>query len=213
MWHVVLPLKGSPDAKSRLELPRPQRLAVVRAMAADTLAAVSAAPGVVATTIVSRTPDLGLPTMTTSVAVDVVVQPGWAASLNEALTWFCAEVADPSTPLAVVVADLPALRPESVADVLRQALDHPSVLVDDAEGYGTTVLTARTPDLLQPRFGDRSAAAHRRAGAVLLTASRDARRDIDTMDDLRQGQEIGLGPHTAALIADAERNDEPAGGR
>jgi len=132
------------------------------------------------------------------------VQPHGMSSLSQALMWFSSEQADPSVPLAVVVADLPALRPQSMAQVLQLALRHRQATVDDVDERGTTVLTARDPVDLQPHFGDRSAAAHRKTGAVLLSAGLDVRSDVDTVGGLRRAQRLGLGPHTAALLAETE---------
>lgn len=205
MWHVVVPLKGSPDAKSRLALPQAVRLGLVRAMAADTVAALAATPDVLKISILGRTPDLGLSDSAAADA-DVVVQPRGMSSLSQALVWFSAEQADPSVPLAVVVADLPALRPQSMAQVLQLALRHRQATVDDVDERGTTVLTARDPVDLQPHFGDRSAAAHRRTGAVLLSAGVDVRSDVDTIEGLRRGQRLGLGPHTSALLAETQHD-------
>ncbi len=204
MWHVVVPLKGSPDAKSRLAVSQTARLELVRAMAADTVAAVAASADIRTITILARTSDLGLPPAVTS-AADVVVQPRRVSSLNDVLEWFSCELGGTSDPLAVVVADLPALRPRSMEQVLTAALTHPHAMVQDADERGTTVLTARDPALLHPQFGLQSADRHRRAGAVVLSADPHVRRDVDTIEDLREGRRLGLGPHTAAILADDEQ--------
>ena len=74
MWHVVLPLKGTPDAKSRLDLPRSTRDRMVHAMAADTLEALLAAAEVQKVSILSRRRDLSLPS-TSAAEAEVIVQP------------------------------------------------------------------------------------------------------------------------------------------
>ena len=99
------------------------------------------------------------------------------------------------------VGDLPALRPESVRQVLggRTRLCRRSFL-SDASGVGTTMLIAGDGQPLLPHFQGRSAAAHQAAGAINLAADRlgaplaDARRDVDTEVDLDTAIGTGARP-------------------
>ncbi len=74
----------------------------------------------------------------------------------------------------MLLADLPALRPEDLQVALeaaRTALDDgrlPMAAVPDADGTGTVLLAARTPARLDPAFGPGSFAEHLRRGAVPL---------------------------------------------
>jgi 2-phospho-L-lactate guanylyltransferase len=103
--------------------------------------------------------------------------------------------------VAALSSDLPALRPEELAAALGAAGAAPRCFVADAEGTGTTLLTAvGTP--LDPRFGAGSAAAHRASGAVLLDGAWPGlATDVDTAAALRTALALGVGPATAEVAA------------
>ena len=104
--------------------------------------------------------------------------------------------------MAALSSDLPALRPADLDGVLRAAAAHPSCVVADANETGTTLLTARDANGFSPRFGAASPAAHLDGGAHDLTgvAAASVRRDVDTVDDLRERRSFGVGPATAAAL-------------
>ena len=123
-----------------------------------------------------------------------------SAGLNPALAHGAAEVraARPDAPLAALNADLPALRPEELTRVLDCAARSPRAFLADADGTGTTLLTALPGHALGPRFGPRSRAGHRASGAeeIVLTEVDSGRRDVDTAADLVAARALGLGPFT-----------------
>jgi 2-phospho-L-lactate guanylyltransferase len=135
-WTVVLPVKTLPAAKSRLlsasASPAAHRR-LVEAVRADTLSAARAAAGVARVLIVTDQP--GMP--------DALVQqrPGLNPALAEAAAHAAREW--PADGVAALVGDLPALRPEELADALTAAAGHPRAFVPDAEGAGTTLLAVR----------------------------------------------------------------------
>jgi 2-phospho-L-lactate guanylyltransferase len=94
--------------------------------------------------------------------------------------------ARPASPVVMMVADLPALRPEDIDAVVSEhhSLGHP-LYVADLEGTGTTFLIHgpdRRPGI---GFGRGSASMHQRLGyhpAMSGTAS--LRQDLDTPEDL-----------------------------
>jgi 2-phospho-L-lactate guanylyltransferase len=106
--------------------------------------------------------------------------------------------------VAVLLADLPALRTEDLSAALAACGRHPSAYVPDAEGTGTVLLTAARPALLEPAFGAGSAQRHD------LVAQREEldlprlRRDVDLAIGLEQARVLGLGPRTAAMLAGAD---------
>jgi 2-phospho-L-lactate guanylyltransferase len=101
--------------------------------------------------------------------------------------------------VAALSSDLPALRPEELAAALGTAEGFPRCFAADAEGTGTTLLTA-VGTALDPRFGPGSAAAHRASGARPLPASWPGlAQDVDTEAGLRAALRLGAGPATAAL--------------
>jgi 2-phospho-L-lactate guanylyltransferase len=205
MWHVVVPLKGWHAAKSRIALSDAQRVNLAQAMVADTLTSAQDCDAVSHVTVLAADRALvGSPVLARADAV--VVQPASAQTLNGALHWFAASLNDPRTPLAVVVADLPAARASSLDQVLVAAhaaagQDHRTAMVADRAGSGTTVLAAATAEALVPHFGTGSALAHQRQGALVLAGFPDLACDVDTLDDLSCAERIGLGQCTSDLLA------------
>jgi 2-phospho-L-lactate guanylyltransferase len=178
-WVVLVPAKASTDAKSRLNDQRRDDLAA--AMTADVLAAARVTAGV----------------------DDVVTVPFGGHGLDGDLT--LAASAYPVRPVAVLMGDLPAIRPAELAAALVAAHAHERALVADAEGTGTVLLTARTGPLLRPAYGPGSRARHAAQGAVDLTdtlagVTEGLRRDVDTTDDLEAATALGVGPATSAVL-------------
>jgi 2-phospho-L-lactate guanylyltransferase len=125
------------------------------------------------------------------------------------MAYGAAKVASPERWVAALTADLPALRPADLTDALRAAeVTAPRAggrcrgFVTDADGSGTTLLTAPPEVPLDPRFGRGSAARHLASSARLLDGDWPSlRRDVDTGADLAEAARLGLGPHTAVLWA------------
>jgi 2-phospho-L-lactate guanylyltransferase len=113
-----------------------------------------------------------------------------------------------SRPAAVLLADLPALRPEDLEAGLAAAEAAfgrrpaaPMAVVPDADGTGTVLLAARTPAALDPAFGAGSLAEHVRRGAVRLDLDLPRlRRDVDTRADLDAALALGVGARTASAL-------------
>jgi 2-phospho-L-lactate/phosphoenolpyruvate guanylyltransferase len=106
--------------------------------------------------------------------------------------------------VAVLQADLPALRPDELDEALARAAARfaegaTSAFVADHAGTGTTLLVASPGHPLRPRFGPGSAAAHAASGAVALDGAWPGLRgDVDTPGDLARARDLGAGPHTRA---------------
>ncbi len=201
---AVVALKAGEHIKSRLDFPTPLRRRLAWTMAVDTLTALSAAVPTVL--VISNQPALDSRLARAGLQVEVEAEPT-RGGMNAALT-HGAEIlqhAGYRTVLACV-GDLPALRPESVRQVLRAARAVPRSFVSDASGVGTTMLIASEGATLEPRFQGRSAAAHQATGAVHLDTDRlggplaDVRGDVDTEVDLDTAIGLGLGAATAALV-------------
>ena len=96
-------------------------------------------------------------------------------------------------PVAALPADLPFLRATDLEAVLRCASAASSV-VADAEGSGTTLLTAPDARSLRPSYGPDSFRRHQRSGAipVLVDPASSVRRDVDTLADLGSAADAGL---------------------
>ncbi|MGO2658331.1 hypothetical protein [Mycetocola reblochoni] len=232
-WRLIVPVKGTPGAKSRFApwLPDPAvRMRLASALAADTVAAAREADGVDELVVVAG--GAVLPRFPSGVRLQRQdpSRPGLAAAVEEGL----AGLGD--GPCAVLLGDLPALRPEEIALALGRADGTARGMVADADAEGTVLLTAAAPELLVARFGGASAARHVAEGHVPLVPlvplsgpggrgraravsgavggrrlhDREPlaglRRDVDGADALRLADELGLGPATTALLERAQRS-------
>ncbi|WP_066040606.1 2-phospho-L-lactate guanylyltransferase [Herbiconiux solani] len=200
-WTVVVPVKGTVDSKSRLhpDIADGDRMRLAEAFTLDALAALAAARRV-ASIIVVTDPTTPLAAELGSRGVLIVSDPG--LGLNGAIAEGLRAVGE-TRPLAVLLGDLPSLTPEAVDDALSAAEAHPLAVVPDADGAGTTLLTATTAAPPVPRFGAGSAAAHAAAGHRILALPADSpiRRDVDTAADLDAAVALGVGAHTHAALA------------
>lgn len=202
-WSIVVPVKRREVAKTRLaDAAGEHRPALARAFAADTVAAAVSCP--LATTVMVVTDD-ALAASDARALGAVVVADAPDAGLNAALR-HGAEVVRrrrPGDGVAALSADLPALRPTELGAALAAAAANPASFVADAAGIGTTLYAARPGTPFEPRFGERSRAAHRADGAVELALPDipSLRRDVDTDVDLWDALRLGVGPRTKAAAA------------
>lgn len=216
-FTVIVPVKSTRHGKSRLRLPARAQVGIARAIALDTIFAVTqVAPALV---VVEDADD----------ALYFRRQPGlWvhrtaAIGLNESVLDGVAVLTGapglllrgPTPGAAVLPGDLPGLDPADLDAALCRAADHPGAVVADHQGTGTTLLTALQARLVRPQYGPGSFARHAAAGAVPLPCPEGCslRMDIDEPADLGGD----LGPRTrAALLAagepgvDAAARPEPA---
>jgi 2-phospho-L-lactate guanylyltransferase len=189
VWTVVVPVKGTVAAKSRLGASS----ALAMAIALDTVAAaVEAAGEVVVVTSQAVAPEFE------ALGARVVLDPG--TGLGGAVAAGIASAGDVA--VAVLLGDVPALRPAELAAALLAAQRHPLSFVADADGTGTVLITALDGRVHAPAFGPGSRALHAAAGYVELPidVSSGLRRDVDTPDQLNvlAGR---LGPRTVAALA------------
>ena len=215
LWSIVIPVKVLAQAKSRLTgLAGPPRAQLALAMAADTVAAVLAAPQVASVVVVSDDQAVGAELGRLG-AVVIADEP--AAGLNPALV-FGAGYADSQWPgrgRAAMAGDLPALRPGELTIALEAAGRAGEAFVPDAAGTGTTLYAAGPGVAFQPGFGLGSRDRHLAAGAAELDLPEliGLRQDVDTPADLRRAASLGLGPRTrAALNHHGSGEDAPGPG-
>ena len=201
-WIVVIPVKRTAIAKSRLAAAYPQhRPELARAFAIDTTAAALSSPLVRAVLVVTDDPVVAADVAEVGARV-IPDLPG--VGLNEALehgaTVAAAEF--PESGVAALSADLPALRPVELTAALAASVADRSFVID-LPGTGTTMLAAGPGIGLDPRFGVGSALAHQASGAVPLdlTSIDTLRRDVDTAADLAHAVQLGVGPCTADVMS------------
>jgi 2-phospho-L-lactate guanylyltransferase len=207
-WTVVIPVKGTASAKSRLGASPELALAI----ALDTVeAALGAGPSTSSGTSVSPVPELvegrtvivvtsaTIATQFEALGARVLIDEGHG--LNAAIAQ---GVAVAEGPVAVLLGDVPALRHEELAAALCLAAQHPTAFVADADNDGTVLLTALDRADHRPAFGAHSRSAHLAAGYVELDIPEESglRRDVDTSEQLA-ALAARVGPRTklAAEIA------------
>lgn len=192
-WRLVVPIKHTAHGKSRLAEPGVDRAELALAIAADTILAAVACDAVGEVIVV--TDDERIPELVPD-HVRFVADPGMG--LNAAIAAGMA-VAAPG-PRAALLGDLPALTPEDLAFALRVGAHVARGVVADAEGTGSTLVTAAAGIEWASKFGSDSFAAHRETGCVALDvpAHSTLRRDVDTMAAFAEAAELGLGVHTSA---------------
>lgn len=205
-WTVVVPVKAARLGKTRLagDLAPDERVALVRAMAADTVHAAALARAVVRVVVVTGDEVVAAEALgTPGAVVDVVAEPfpgGLGAAVRAGIDR--ARGLDAGAGVAVLLGDLPALRSVDLDAALTAAAEHPRAHVADAGGTGTTLLTVAPHVAPRPRFGPGSAAAHATAGHVALdvAAGSSLRQDVDVRADLDAVALLGAGPRTAAVL-------------
>jgi 2-phospho-L-lactate guanylyltransferase len=181
-------------------------------MARDTLESVCRALPPADVVTVTSDPDLA----GVAAGLGAMVEPDPGAGLNAAIRAGLDRAAPPDDGtgrpqaalplhLAVLLGDLPALRPEDLAEALELCAMHPVAVVPDQDGTGTVLLTMVPGHRVEPRFGGGSAARHAAApGAVLLPLDLPhLRRDVDDVGSLAEAAHLGVGRHTSAVLATA----------
>lgn len=205
-WTVIVPVKPAALGKTRLVVGA-DRAELARAIALDTIEAVTRAPAVERVIVVTSDAELTREVRRFE-RVSVVADPD-AAGLDAAVAAGAA-AAGLNTARAALLGDLPALNPVELDAALIAADAVERGLVADAERTGTTLVTARPGAVWVSAFGENSAERHRLLGCVDLDVPENTglRRDVDTAEQLVEARALGLGRRTAAL--EPAETDEPA---
>ncbi|SEF35816.1 2-phospho-L-lactate guanylyltransferase [Amycolatopsis pretoriensis] len=198
---LVVPMKHPRDGKSRLRgAVEPDRHpALVLALAADTLAAVTSTARVRRVILVAADP-AALAELA-EMGVEVVAEPA-EQTLNAAFRHGADLLRkdDPHAVVGALQADLPALRAIDLTEAIAEA-GGKRAFVADRQGTGTTLLLSAPGAPLDPRFGPGSARLHQASGAVPLRGRLPSlRSDVDTPEDLAHVKTLGVGKHTAELF-------------
>lgn len=198
-WTVVIPLKPPALGKSRLG----SDAALARAIALDTVEAASHAVQVVWLIVVTADETLAGEVMSLHGHGEVIIESepmGIASAIASGLSH-----TPKDRPRAALLGDLPGLHPADLDAALTLAADFDRGFVRDADGTGTTLVTARSGVSFQEHFGQGSAEAHRAAGfdelGVPIRSS--LRYDVDDTSQLEALARRGLGPRTAAVLGTA----------
>jgi 2-phospho-L-lactate guanylyltransferase len=198
-WRLIIPVKGQLTAKSRLHPPAGvARADLAHAFALDTITAAAACIPPAHLLIVTSDE----PTATFARDRGGMVLADSGEGLNAALRRgivHVQRVLGPG-PTALLLGDIPTLRPQDLIDALSVCSAHPRAVVPDASGSGTVLLSALPPNDLHPRFGPDSARRHARDGTLLELELPALRTDVDDDHGLRDAVAIGVGRHTAATL-------------
>ena len=194
---ALIPFRSLADPKRRLAsvLSQAERVALARAMLQDVIDALHASMAAPHIAIVSRESDIA--------PAGCLCLGDSGGGLNAALSGAFAMLRDAfgaQTPILVVPADLPLLRP-AIVDRAFAALDAPGtiVLAPALVDGGTNLLGQRGGCVVPPLFGADSFRAHRAAAreaglAVTTIDDPGVGRDIDRPDDLVS---LAASPHAS----------------
>ena len=198
-WRLIVPVKGQLAAKSRLHPPDGvARADLAHAFALDTITA--AVAGMPPAHLVVVTSDDPTATFVRDQGGIVIADHG--DGLNPAIGQgieYVERVLGPG-PTAVLLGDIPTLRPQDLIKALSVCAAHRRALVPDASGKGTVLLSALSPQDLAPRFGPDSAREHSRDCVRLDLDLPALRTDVDDDQALRRAVAIGVGRHTATVL-------------
>lgn len=202
-WSVIVPVKRLDNAKTRLDLRVDLRADLALAMACDTVAAAVAAESVAEVIVVTddlRAREVLAPLGEGRRGNVRVVRDEPDAGLNAALAHGARQAGEQQ--VVAISSDLAALRTAELSAVLAEAQRYDSAVVADLPGRGTTLLAATSRERFLPAYGAESFAAHVAAGAIDITAIAGAsvRRDVDTLDGLREAIVLGVGAATLAAL-------------
>jgi 2-phospho-L-lactate guanylyltransferase len=202
-WRLIIPVKGQLTAKSRLHPPAGvARTDLAHAFALDTITA--AVAGIPPEQLVVVTSDEHTATFVRERGAVVIADHG--GGLNAAIRQgieYVGGVLGPG-PTAVLLGDIPTLRTQDLAQALIACGTHPRAVVPDASGAGTVLLSALSPQDLDPRFGPGSAREHSRDCVRLDLDLPALRTDVDDDRALRRAITIGVGRHTALVLRPAQ---------
>lgn len=211
VWTAIIPVKPLDTAKSRLA----HGSEFAEAFLLDVISAVQGTALVTQIRVVTSDDDVRR--LAERHGCTVILEAS-ACGINEAVA--LAGLNLPASSGAVVLlGDLPCLTSDALARALEQASAHDTAFVSDECGTGSTMWFSRSGAPVITHFGERSRAAHRVAGAVEIDvdpgSSLSARlhRDVDTDVDLWDAIRIGVGGHTARLLAGGLESMTEAGTR
>lgn len=206
VWTIIIPVKDTRFAKTRLSpLGQPVRARLALAFALDAVSAALASPVVRRVLVVTNDAEAGdaLAGVGATVTADAP-----DAGLNPAIVHGSrvARTDEPEAWVAAMSGDLPALRAEDLTEGMAAADGLAHWFVPDSIGVGTTLLAATGGTRLSPAFGPQSRAGHLALGAVEVTGNglERLRRDVDTEADLWEAVRLGVGPFTAAALAELQ---------
>ena len=201
---VVIPVKPWSLSKSRLKLPHGDREELARAFALDVIDAVTASRLVGQVVFVTAEREINKVAASNGAVVlsdrPLLSPDGLNMAIDSGRRW--AMIARPNCNMVVVPADLPSMTTAAFDQALGLLRRHAMAFAPDAQGQGTSLTWVKAPHLLRTSYGSKSAARHSKQGfRAVWDIDVRARRDVDTRSDLAEARSLGVGPHTAAAVA------------
>jgi 2-phospho-L-lactate/phosphoenolpyruvate guanylyltransferase len=211
---AILPVKRFGDAKQRLlaVLDRPQRAALVKAMLADVLGAIThtgAVERVIVVTAEGRAERIALAhAQRVRTPIEVLQEPADRGHREAATLGIFRAKALGAGCIVLLPGDCPLLDPGELDAALQRMHPGRVAVVPDRHGRGTNALLMSPPDAIGPAFGPGSRARHagraERAGHEVAVESLDSLSlDVDTPDDLEvMAALLNADPERAGATAD-----------
>jgi len=220
---AIIPVKRFARAKQRLleTLDRRQRAAVVKAMLADVLVAVTATESVERLILItgeSRAERIAMDrARRVNTPIEVLRDPDDNGHSEAATLGIIRALALGAECTALLPGDCPLLDPGELEAALARMRPGRVAVVPDRHGTGTNALLLAPGDAIGPGFGEGSMERHRdratRAGYEVAVESLDSLAlDLDTPDDLAAlATELAERPERApATAAELVRLDPPS---
>ncbi len=212
---AIIPVKRFGQAKQRLleTIDRKQRAAVVKAMLADVLVAVTATNSIERVIVVTgegRAERIALShTRRVKTPIEVLQEPQDHGHSEAATLGIIRAIALKAECSVLLPGDCPLLDPVELDGALERMAPGKVSVVPDRHGTGTNALLLAPADAIGPAFGEDSAARHRdratRAGFEVATEALESMAlDLDTPDDLKAlATALADDPQRAPATADA----------
>ncbi len=207
MIAALVPAKALDPAKGRIAalLPEGERRQLALAMLEDVIKALQAVPEIDSGAVIS--PDAEVLDAARALDAEAIEEPASVRGLNQALAYGLTVMSSsaPDT-LLVVLADIPAVKPTDVKEVLDALAPDRGVVITPSSAKGTSALALRPPDVIPFRFGEQSFQNHKREAAArkiehTIVRNEALANDIDEPADLKRLLEHPAETATHRLLA------------
>jgi 2-phospho-L-lactate guanylyltransferase len=206
MIAALLPAKALDRAKGRLAalLTEDERRQLALAMLEDVVKALQAVPEIDSVAVIS--PDAEVLDAARTLAAEAIEEPPSVRGLNQALAHGLSVMSSRPDALLVVLADVPAVKPADVKEVLDALPPDRGVVIAPSSAKGTSALALRPPDVIPFRFGEQSFQNHKREAAArkiqhTIVRNEALANDIDEPADLKRLLEHPAETATHRLLA------------
>lgn len=192
MIAALVPAKALDQAKGRLAalLTEAERRQLALAMLEDVVKALQAVSEIETVTVIS--PDADVLEAAGVLRAEAIEEPPSVRGLNQALAYGLSVMSSRNPDaLLVVLADVPAVKPADIREVLAALPAGRGVVLAPSSAKGTSALALRPPDIIPFRFGEQSFQNHKREAAARnidhAVVRNDAlANDIDEPADLQR---------------------------